>query len=115
MTTITLDIPEYLAPLVADLGDQLPLVLELGVSRFAPLSSTAYFEAINFLTRQPTAAEITNFRFSDEVESRINVLLDKNQDNALSLAEEVELDRFEQLEDRLQLLKARALAENNHH
>ncbi len=114
MTTITLDIPEYLAPLVADLGDQLPLVLELGVSRFAPLSLAAYSEAINFLTRQPTAAEITTFRFSDEVESRINELLDKNQNNALSLAEEVELDRFEQLEERFQLVKARALAEMNH-
>lgn len=115
MTTITLDLPEYLAPLVADLGDQLPLVLELGISRFAPLSLAAYSEVINFLTRQPTAVEITTFRFSDEVENRINELLEKNQNSTLSLAEEVELDRFEQLEERLQLVKARAMAEINHH
>jgi hypothetical protein len=113
MTTITLDIPEHLAPLVADLGDQLSLVLEMGVSRLAPISITAYSEAVNFLTQDPTPEAIAEFRFSDVVETRINELLSRNQESQLSLAEEVELDRFEQLEERLQLVKARALAEIN--
>lgn len=111
MTTITLNIPEHLAPIVADLGDQLSLVLEMGVSRLAPISIKAYSEAVNLLTQDPTPETIAAFRFSDHIEARINELLARNQDGQLSLAEEVELDRFGQLEERLQLVKARALAE----
>ncbi len=114
MTTITLDIPERLAPIVAELGDQLALVLEMGVSRLAPISFKAYAEAVDFLTQEPTLEEVAAFRFSEEIEVRIGDLLSKSDDGELSLAEEVELDRFDRLEERLQLVKARALAELNH-
>ena len=113
MTTITLEIPERLAPIVAELGDQLTLVLEMGVSRLAPISLKAYAEAVDFLTQEPTPEDIAAFRFSEEIEVRIGELLSKNDDGELSLAEEVELDRFGRLEERLQLVKARALAELN--
>ena len=113
MTTVTLDIPERLAPIVAELGDQLTLVLEMGVSRLAPISIKAYTEAVDFLTQDPTSEDIAAFRFSEEIEVRISELLSKSDDSELSLAEEVELDRFGRLEERLQLVKARALAELN--
>lgn len=111
MTTITLDIPERLVPIVAELGDQLTLVLEMGVSRLAPISIKAYAEAVDFLTQEPTPEDVAAFRFSEEIEERIGELLSKSEDSELSLAEEVELDRFGRLEERLQLVKARALAE----
>lgn len=111
MTTITLEIPDHLAPIVNELGDQLSLVLEMGVSRLAPISTKAYTEAVNLLTQAPTPEAIVAFRFSEEIETRVNDLLDRSDDGNLSLAEEVELERFGRLEEQLQLVKARALAE----
>lgn len=111
MTTITLDIPDHLAPIVNELGDQLSLVLEMGVSRLAPISTKAYNEAVNLLAQAPTPQTIVAFRFSDEIETRVSELLSRNDNGELSLAEEVDLDRFGRLEEQLQLVKARALAE----
>jgi hypothetical protein len=113
MTTITLEVPEHLAHTLNEIGDQLPLVLEMGISRYAPLSTKAYVEAITFLTQDPQPAELAAFRFSDEVENRISELLEKNRNDTLSKAEEVELERLSLLEEQLQLVKAIALAKLN--
>ena len=110
MTTITVDIPDHLLPVIDTIGDQLALVLEMGMSRLAPISTQAYIEAIEFLTQNPTSAMIADFRFSDEIEIRINDLLAKNRLGEATMAEEIELDRLVQLEERLQLAKASALA-----
>ena len=109
MTTITLDIPDHLAHALNDVRDQLPLILEMGISRFAPLSTQAYREAIGFLTQEMTPKQIASFRFSDEVQARVSDLLAKNRHDSLSQAEEVELERLSQLEEQLQLIKAKAL------
>ena len=77
MATVTLDIPDYLASAVAETGDKLPLVLEMGLSRLAPVSTQAYMEALALLTQYPTPERIAEFRFSDEVEARIIELLEK--------------------------------------
>jgi hypothetical protein len=114
MTTVTLDIPKHLLPLVEMSSNQLALILEMGVSRLAPVSTQAYMEAVNFLTQDLTVDMIASFRFSDEIESRINELLDKNRAGDLSKAEEVELDRLSQLEERLQFAKANALKQIHH-
>jgi hypothetical protein len=113
MTMITLEVPDHLVPAINEIGDQLPLVLEMGVSRFAPLSTKAYVEAITFLTQEPPLEKVAAFRFSDEVENRIGELLEKNRNNSLSKAEEVELERLSLLEEQLQLVKATAFAKLN--
>ena len=110
MTTVTLNVPEPVVPLLDTIGDQLSLVLEMGMSRLAPVSSRAYGEAVSFLTQAPSEEEIMAFRFSAEVEERINRLLEMNGEGRLSQAEEIELDRLVQLEEQLQLLKAKTLA-----
>ena len=109
MKTITLDVPESLVPLIDSLGSQLTLVLEMGMSRFAPLSTKAYMETVEFLTGSPSAQQVAGFAFSDDVEARIAELLQKNSEGTLSKAEDVELERLSRLEEQLQLLKARAL------
>ena len=111
MATITLDIPEYLASAIAGIGDQLPLVLEMGMSRLAPVSTKAYMETLDLLTQYPTPETIAKFRFSDEVETRINELLTKNESDQISKAEEVELDRLCRIEEQLQLVKTRAIVD----
>lgn len=108
MTTITLEIPEHLLPLLDAIGEELPLVLEMGASRLAPVSTKAYMETIEFLIQSPTPKMISEFRFSDEIETRINELVEKNRAGTLSVAEEVELERLSQLEEQLQLLKAKS-------
>jgi hypothetical protein len=113
MKTITLDIPENLEQAVGEIGDQLPIVLEMGISRYAPLSTQAYREAISFLTQDLPPEKIATFRFSDEIENRVNELLEKNSAGTLSKAEEVELERLSQLEEQLQLAKANALLKLN--
>lgn len=113
MTTITLDIPEHLIPTINQIGDQLPLVLEMGISRLAPVSTKAYMETIELFAQDPSPQQIAAFRFSDEVEARMSELLQKNREDRLSQAESVELDRLCHLEEQLQLLKAKALLEVN--
>ncbi|MBV7334740.1 hypothetical protein KFU94_42175 [Chloroflexi bacterium TSY] len=110
MTTVTLEVPDYLVPMIDDLQDQLPIVLEMGMSRFAPVSTQAYVEVISLLAQSPSAEAITTFRFSEEVEMRIKELLDKNKEDRLSMAEKVELDRLVQLEEQVILVKAKARA-----
>jgi hypothetical protein len=109
MKTVTLDIPDNLIQAVNEIGDQLPVVLEMGMSRYAPLSTQAYREAVAFLTQELPLEEIVDFRFSDDVEKRVNELLEMNSAGQLSQAEEVELERLSQLEEQLQLMKANAL------
>lgn len=109
MKTVTLDIPDNLIQAVNEIGDQLPVVLEMGMSRYAPLSTRAYREAVAFLTKELPLEEIVDFRFSDDIEKRVNELLEKNSAGQLSQAEEVELERLSQLEEQLQLMKANAL------
>lgn len=107
MTTVTMDIPEHLVSVLNEFSDQLPLILELGVSRLAPVSTQAYMEAVALFAQNPTPQGIADFRFSPEVESRIQALLERNAEDALSKAEEIELERLGHLEGQLQLIKAR--------
>lgn len=111
MTAVTLDIPEHLLPLLETIGDELPLVLEMGTSRLAPVSIKAYMEVVDFLVQEPPPQLIAGFRFSDEVEARISELLEKNHDDRLNTAEEVELERLSLREEQLLLLKAKAFGE----
>ena len=113
MATITLNIPERLAPIIDELGDQLPLVLEMGVSRLAPISTRAYIEAVDLLTQEPSPEGFIALGSAIKDVAMPVQLLARSSGDELSLAEEIELDRFGQLEERLQLVKARALIELN--
>jgi len=110
MTTITLDVPDTTLSLLNSIGDRLPLVLEMGLSRLAPVSSMAYMEAIELFTQMPSPEAITKFCFSEEVEEQTRLLLERNNAGELTQADEVELDRLVLLEEKLQLIKAKALA-----
>ena len=108
MATITLDVPDVLLTAINELGDSLPLALEMGISRLAPVSTQAYMEAVEFLSQNPTPELVIAFRLSDEVEERISMLLEKQSAGTLSQSGEVELDRLSHLELQLQRAKAQA-------
>ena len=67
-------------------------------------------DVASFLAADPSEEAVINFRFSTDVENRVRILLEKNNEGQLSEAEDAALDRLVELEDQLQLPKARALA-----
>ncbi|MHC5731016.1 MAG: hypothetical protein ACYTXY_44360, partial [Nostoc sp.] len=67
-----------------------------------------YQEVIDFLIKRPKPEEIINFKVSFQSQTRLQELLEKNRSATLSQMELAELDVYEQLEQMMILLKARA-------
>jgi hypothetical protein len=123
MAELTLDVPDELMQRLQPLQDRLPALLTLLVdiissqAEGAPLfevhgteTPLAYAEVLDFLLMRPTPHDILAFKVSDAAQARLQLLLDRNPEEALSAPEEAELDIYEQLEHLMILLKARAYA-----
>ena len=116
MTTITIDIPDDLAAKI-DLGT-LPILLRELVGHKAgqlqtieesdSLPRPLYREITDFLAGNPTTQQIITFKISAAAQERLENLLDKNREEALSSGERAELDTYLQLSEWLTILKARA-------
>jgi hypothetical protein len=68
-----------------------------------------YDELLNILAEGTDVARLLAFHLSDDQQTRLDELLDKNRDGTLSDAEAAELDTYERLEHLVRLLKARVL------
>ena len=66
-------------------------------------------DVASFLAADPSEKAIIDFRFSPDVDSRAHTLLRKNSAGQLSEAEDAALDRLIELEEQMQLVKAKAL------
>ena len=110
MATITLEIPDNLAKAVEDSLNELPDILETGLSMKDPISIQAYQEAFSLLEQELSHEAIIDFKFSAKVRSGLRTLLSKNNDGLLTPAEKAELDRLVNLERRIKLIKAKAFA-----
>jgi hypothetical protein len=123
MTQITIDIPDELAQRLApfqsqfsDLFTSLIATRLLGqstVDRSTPkanLTSTSgtYQEILDFLIDRPTSVQIINFKVSEASQSRLQILLEKDREAALTAAETAEIDMYEQLDTLIGFLKIRA-------
>jgi hypothetical protein len=121
MATITLQIPDELAQRLEPLQNRLPellwQILELtkNPTTIEPEINThsgdipaVYQEVLDFLIKSPIPQDIVNFKVSQQVQTRLQTLLDKNRDSTLNPMEMAELDVYEQLEHLMILLKARA-------
>lgn len=71
-------------------------------------SSSLYQEILDLLISQPTSEQIIGFKVSEASQSRLQTLLQKNRETALTPAETAELDLYEQLDTLMGLLKVRA-------
>ena len=116
MTTITIEIPDDLAAKI-DLGTLPTLLRELvghkagqiqAIEESDPLPRPLYREITDFLAANPTTQQIMTFKISAAVQERLESLLDKNLEEALSPGERAELDTYLQLSEWLTILKARA-------
>jgi hypothetical protein len=123
MTQITIDIPDELAQRLApfqsqfsDLFTSLIATRLLGqntIDSSAPTStltstSVTYQEILDFLTDRPTSEQIINFKVSKASQSRLQTLLEKNREAALTAAETAEINLYEQLDTLIGFLKIRA-------
>ena len=116
MTTITIEIPDDLAAKI-DLATLPILLRELvghkavqmqAIAESDSLPRPLYREITDFLAENPTTQQIMAFKISAAAQERLENLLDKNREEALSPGERAELDTYLQLSEWMSIQKARA-------
>jgi hypothetical protein len=125
MVQITIDVSDELAQRLEPFQDQISQLFtrlisatlprltasELGLPDFAvEPPATTYQEVLDFLVSQPTSAQILEYKVSESAQLRLQNLLEKNRESALSASETSELDLYEQLDSLMAMLKIRAHA-----
>lgn len=122
MTTITLEVPDDLAAqfkleptaLSALLRETLTARLQKQSDQHkTKVSQSLSQEIIEFLSSRPSLEQIIKFKISKAAQSRLEELLDKNREEQLTTAEQVELDQYLQYRHALILLKASARSAMN--
>jgi hypothetical protein len=115
MAQITIDIPDELAQRLAPFQSQFSdLFTRLIATRLLeqptidpanPNTSGTYQEILDFLIDRPTSAQIINFKVSAASQSRLQTLLQKNREIALTASETAEIDLYQQLDTLIGFLK----------
>lgn len=108
---VTLNIPEELAARLDTLEDKLPQILEMGLRELNAMTQAGFqgaSELLEFLASLPTPEEIVTLRPSETLQARIDLLLEKNQNEGLTTAEEQEWEQYQYLEHLVRMAKARA-------
>jgi hypothetical protein len=118
MTTITLEVSDDLALRIDPLRNHLPHLLEEIVvpgswnliprAHKSGASHPAYQEMIDFLSSGSTPEQIIAHHPTESVQDRLAELLEKNREEGLTEAETAELELYEQIDDLMSMLKARA-------
>lgn len=109
MAMLTIEIPDDLMAQLAPLKEQLPDLLRRCLHPLA-LPAQVYRYVLDFLTSQLTPEQIAAFRPTDEMQSRLRYLIEKEQNDALSQEEQQELSEYEQIEHLLVMFKAGTIA-----
>lgn len=84
------------------------LILLVRDSFCTPPSGHPADEMLDFLISRPAPADILTFKSSPAAQARLEELLDKNREDGLSETEQLELDRYQQMNHFFILLKAHA-------
>lgn len=109
MVEMTMRVPDNLASKLRRMNKWLPTVLELSLAGFKTPASQTVTEVIQFLSKGPTAKQVTDYKVSGRAQQRLQRLLSLNNSSLLSKEEQKELDELELLEHYVSLLKAQAL------
>jgi len=109
MSDFTLHIPDDLAGRLASREHQIREILELGLRE---LSADPGFPGaapvLELLATLPNPREILDLRPSEQLQQRVNELLEKSRSGPLTPAEESEWDRYEYIEHLVRLAKTAA-------
>lgn len=105
MATITIEVPDELSRLIAQVGDRLPELLAQSLQQPA-LPAHIYRYVLDFLARNPAAEEIRAFGPTPEMTERLRTLLDREAAGDITTAEKAELDEYERLEHLMIMIKS---------
>jgi hypothetical protein len=114
MAQLTIELPDELANRLKPILHRLPELLAQFLETPTPQTltttdtPTTYTEVLDFLIQQPTPEQIAKFKVSPQAQTHLENLLEKNRMGTISPAENSELDIYEQLDQLMTLLKARA-------
>lgn len=113
---ITLDVSNDLGTRLHPFKQELPRLLELGLRELGlnqiSQSSSSEFRNLNdvleFLAKLPSAEEIIALRPSLALQNKMNLLLEKQSVEGLTLSEEVQWQQYEYLEHLVRIAKGNA-------
>ncbi len=111
MSSMTITIPEELADRLKPLESQIPRILELGLRKLNASSQPSFEgadEVLELLASLPSPEEIIALRPSEDLQTRISLLLEKNRDQGLTAEEEKEWESYQYLEHLVRMAKAKA-------
>jgi hypothetical protein len=112
---ITLDIPQELGIRLNPFKQELPKLLELGLRELVKIKkpSNTQFDSLNdileFLAKLPDAKEILALRASETLQNEMNLLLEKQHSQGLTLDEEKTWQQYEYIEHLVRIAKSNAL------
>ena len=86
MALFSIEIPEELSSQLTQLGDKLPELLHQCLVQ-SPLPAQVYHYILTFIASQPTPEQISQFRPSPEMQSRLHTLLNRSQSGKLTPSE----------------------------
>lgn len=114
MATITLELPDELAQQLERVTDRLPELLaavldneDMDIPSDAFVLNQAWIEVIEFLAQTPDVQSILDFKFSEELQERIEELLFLGNEGMQTSDERAELDGYIRVIQFFDLLKAR--------
>ena len=127
MAQITIQVSDEIAQRLESLQNYLPEALARLADNLAPTTNNitllssltvsndihVYQEVLDFLIASPTPEAIIKFKVSPAAQARLRELLDSNRETTLNANEVIELDLYEQLDQLMTLLKARAYQAQN--
>ena len=109
MVTITITISDELSAQLDQMRDQLPELLALSLQQ-PPLPAHIYRTILEFLSTNPTPAQIVAFVAPSDMQERIRSLLARSKEGKLTSAEEAELDEYERIEHMMVMIKSKSLS-----
>ena len=106
MIEMMIQLHEAAATQLAPFQNWLDEIIEARLRHIAPVDTGLHDEVMRFLSSAPSPQAIVAFRPSPPVQAKISALLDKNRAGVVSAAEKAELNRLEQLDLMMTLMKA---------
>lgn len=111
MTAVTLELPDELVHRLEPVVDQLPQILTLGLRALQANAQPGFpgaADVFEFLAGLPTPEEILALQPAEALQTRVNALVEKNQIEGLTAAEEQEWQQYEYLEHLIRVAKLKA-------
>ncbi len=109
MIEVKVNLSDKLAARIGGANLWLTTIIELSAVGFRyPSTARASAEVINFLSANPTPHEVLQFYVSDELQQRLDYLLELNSESEIEESQLQELDEWMKFDHISILLKAQA-------